>query len=172
MKKNDISLRIKQLRTEKKLSQEAFGDLLGVSKAAISQLEVGTTALSMDLLYKIVKQFGITYDYLIDGIDHLNSNTKQSIAISDLNNKNFKDKGQVTGSGKGSGKEYKQPENAGFNISNEPQPSYGNAGKKEEGLKELSSALKAYMEANNALMAYISTLEAKLGNYEGNNNTS
>ncbi len=160
---------------------------LDYAKQSLSQILNGKINVTMDLVSKFCTKYGLSVNYILLGDGNITTS---------------QNKGQVVGSGNGSGNENNQDikqhldrlknyelnvlpnvlpnhdyqvklsGNISGNTVNEPAPTYGNAGKKEEGLKELSTALKAYMEANNALMAYISTLEAKLSNYEGNNDSS
>lgn len=55
-----------KLRKEKGLSQEEFGDAIDVSRQAVSQWEVGETTPDTEKLRKIVEEFGVSYEYLLN----------------------------------------------------------------------------------------------------------
>lgn len=63
--KNLISLKIRELREEKKLSQSEFSNEIGVSQQTISQIEKGIILPSLDVLSKITSNFCISYDSLL-----------------------------------------------------------------------------------------------------------
>ena len=53
---------IKTLRLQKRLSQEALGELLGVSAQAVSKWEQGLTSPDISLLPALAECFGVTID--------------------------------------------------------------------------------------------------------------
>lgn len=57
--------RVKELREEKGLSQEALAELLQVSKGIISYWETGKSEPKGNSLIKVAKFFGVTTDYLL-----------------------------------------------------------------------------------------------------------
>lgn len=57
--------RIKYLRKTLNLSQEAFGERLGVKKAAISKIEKGENGLKEQLAKLICKEFNVDYLWLM-----------------------------------------------------------------------------------------------------------
>lgn len=59
--------RIKQLRKELKLSQEEFGNRLGVGKSAISYLESGRSNLTEQMTKSICREFNVDYLWLTTG---------------------------------------------------------------------------------------------------------
>ena len=59
--------RLKQLRTVLGLSQEAFGETVGVTKAAISRIESGINSLSDRMILSIVKQHNVNERWLRTG---------------------------------------------------------------------------------------------------------
>lgn len=65
--KSAIGERIKALRQELKLNQEEFAAPLEIKRASLSQIETGTIAPSLELLYKIVGKFNTSYNWLING---------------------------------------------------------------------------------------------------------
>ncbi len=63
-----IGSRVKQIRDDHDMSQEAFGKKLGVKKAAISKIENNSRALTDPLLYSIVREFCVNETWLRDGL--------------------------------------------------------------------------------------------------------
>lgn len=65
--------KIYRLRSEKGLSQEAFGDSLGVSRQSVSKWETDQSQPEIEKIVAISELFGVSTDYLLkDGIDHGN----------------------------------------------------------------------------------------------------
>lgn len=60
--------KIKNLRLQKRLSQESLGELLGVSAQAVSKWEQGITSPDISLLPLIADCFGVTIDSLFEGM--------------------------------------------------------------------------------------------------------
>ena len=60
---------IYRLRTEEKLSQAKFADLLDVSSQAVQKWESGASVPELDKLIKMAQHFGITIDSLVLGRD-------------------------------------------------------------------------------------------------------
>ncbi|MGZ7119963.1 MAG: helix-turn-helix domain-containing protein, partial [Methanobacterium sp.] len=65
----EIGLKIKTLRTEKKLSMRELGEKIGVSHAHISKLEKGINGPSVDLLEKIAQCFDIDISYFFSKVE-------------------------------------------------------------------------------------------------------
>lgn len=59
--------RLKKLRTYLGLSQEAFGETVGVTKAAISRIESGVNSLSDRMILSIVTRHNVSEDWLRTG---------------------------------------------------------------------------------------------------------
>ena len=59
--------RLKQLRTVLGLSQEAFGETVGVTKASISRIESGINSLSDRMILSIVTQHNVNERWLRTG---------------------------------------------------------------------------------------------------------
>ncbi len=57
--------KIYALRSEKGLSQEAFGDLLGVSRQSVSKWETDQSLPELEKIVAVSELFGITTDYLL-----------------------------------------------------------------------------------------------------------
>lgn len=60
-----IEKRIKQLRSNQKISQQELGNILGVTKVSVSCYENGKRVPSLDTLIKIAKYFNTSLDYLV-----------------------------------------------------------------------------------------------------------
>lgn len=64
----EIGLRIKKLREEKKLSQTALADLIGYKdKTAIAKIEAGKVDLPQSKLVAFASHLGTTPAFLLDG---------------------------------------------------------------------------------------------------------
>lgn len=59
--------RIKALRKELNLTQEKFGERLGMKKNSISQIENGINALTEQLLVSICREFNVNEEWLRTG---------------------------------------------------------------------------------------------------------
>ncbi|PEK00316.1 helix-turn-helix domain-containing protein [Bacillus toyonensis] len=73
--------RVKTLRKEMKLTQQALGDKVGLKKAAISQIENGNNAPSNEVLNKMADVFDVTADYLLGRSEHKNLTMDESSKI-------------------------------------------------------------------------------------------
>ena len=60
-----ISKRIKEIRTESKLSQAQFGKKLSVSQDNVSLWEIGKSIPTAEHIISICKIFGVSADYLL-----------------------------------------------------------------------------------------------------------
>lgn len=60
-----LERRIKELRLNKKLSQQELGNIIGVSKVSISGYENGTRTPNLDKLIELANYFKVSVDYLI-----------------------------------------------------------------------------------------------------------
>ena len=59
--------RIKQVRKSKNLTLEAFGERVGVTKAAISKLENGTRNVTEQVRRAVCREFGVREEWLQNG---------------------------------------------------------------------------------------------------------
>lgn len=66
-KEMSIGERILAIRKEKKLSQEVFGEKLGVTGAAVSRVEKGERGASEQMKKSICREFSVSYMFLVDG---------------------------------------------------------------------------------------------------------
>lgn len=64
----NINERVKMIRKEKKLTMEAFGKQLGVTKVAISRIESGDRNVTDQMFLAICNTFNVSPDWLRDGI--------------------------------------------------------------------------------------------------------
>lgn len=59
-------MRIKELREENGLTQQAVADYLNVKQNTYSQYENGKRQLSVDALIKLAKFYKVTTDYILE----------------------------------------------------------------------------------------------------------
>lgn len=69
MNQNIFGKILKELRLEKKLSQNALGKQLGVCNQTVSFWEGGSREPDMDMLAKIADFFGVSVDFLFGRAD-------------------------------------------------------------------------------------------------------
>lgn len=65
--KNDAGKRIYELRNYLGLSQEAFGDKLGITRSAVSRIEKGWNDLTEKNIMLLTRQFGVNKEWLLEG---------------------------------------------------------------------------------------------------------
>lgn len=75
-------MRLKQLRTDKKLSQHEIAKVIGVRPQTYSNYETGTTEPSIEKLKELANYFNVTLDYLC-----CRDNVSENYCYEDLNNK-------------------------------------------------------------------------------------
>ena len=61
-----MKTRIRELRKQRKLSQEELADAVGTTRQTITSIEVGKYTASLPLAYKIAKFFGLTIEEVFD----------------------------------------------------------------------------------------------------------
>lgn len=61
-----MKTRIKELRKERKLSQEELAFAVGTTRQTITSIEVGKYTASLVLAYKIAKYFALTIEEVFD----------------------------------------------------------------------------------------------------------
>lgn len=74
--------RLKELRTQKKMSQTQLADMVGLRYAHISRYENGGSLPSAEMLMKLSQALAVSTDYLLFG-------KKEDAAIADLKDKSF-----------------------------------------------------------------------------------
>ena len=61
-----MKTRIRELRRERKLSQEELAEAVGTTRQTITSIEVGKYTASLPLAYKIARFFGKTIEEVFD----------------------------------------------------------------------------------------------------------
>lgn len=74
-----LAARLRQLRLEKKLTQQQAANAVGVTRSVISGYETELRLPSLDILVSLAHLYGVTTDYLLC-VDN-----RQSIDVSGLN---------------------------------------------------------------------------------------
>jgi len=62
---SNLSVRIKELRKENKMTQDEFGKIFGIVKSTVSMYENGHNSPDDDLKVKIADYFDVSLDYLL-----------------------------------------------------------------------------------------------------------
>lgn len=57
--------RLKEIRTEKRLSQSELAAMIGVSQANIARWERGVQDASGESIYELARQLGVSADYIL-----------------------------------------------------------------------------------------------------------
>ena len=65
----DLGSKLKELRTEQKLTQAEFAQRLGVTKSSVSSYENGSRLPSYDILIKMARIFKVSTDALLGQAD-------------------------------------------------------------------------------------------------------
>lgn len=63
-----IGTRLKKFRLEHNMTQQDFADIFGMSKIWVHSVEKGRHMFPLECMVILKDRFGLTYDYLIDGI--------------------------------------------------------------------------------------------------------
>lgn len=63
--KESIGLKVKELRSEKQITQQELADIFGLSRNHLAQVETGRTAPSLKMLYDLAIYFDCSMDYLV-----------------------------------------------------------------------------------------------------------
>ena len=63
-----LGQRIKEMRQAKGFSQEAFGDLCGINRTHMGEIERGRWSPTLVTLYKVAKKLDTTISDLLKGI--------------------------------------------------------------------------------------------------------
>lgn len=78
----EVGYKIKQLREERKLSQEELAHLVGVTQATISNIESGKSKPDIYLMDSIAKNFDKDiYDFLMEDRIIVNNNTETNNGV-------------------------------------------------------------------------------------------
>ena len=71
--------RIKEIRNDLNLTLEKFGEKLGVTKVAISNIEKGNRNLTDQMIKAICREYNVNYDYLMYGTGEKFSDLPETI---------------------------------------------------------------------------------------------
>ena len=71
--------RIREIRKAMGLTLEKFGEKLGVTRVAISNIENGNRNLTDQMARSICREYNVSYDYLIDGEGEMFDDLPQTI---------------------------------------------------------------------------------------------
>lgn len=81
---NTCGNRIRELRLEKKMTQEEFADAIGINRSAIAKYERGiVTNLKQDTILKLAKFFDVSPAYFFGGERQLNTTKPELIKMID-----------------------------------------------------------------------------------------
>lgn len=95
-----IGSRVKELRSSLNLSQEQFGQKIGLTKSGVSNVEKGKSFMSQDVLSKIVSGFNGNLNYIINGTGEIFLNICENTHVlikNDLPEINYKNWGKRLG---------------------------------------------------------------------------
>ena len=84
----ETGLRIKKVRQLLNKSQQELADELNITKQAISNIETGKSCAGLNLLSKLLIDYGVNLNYIIGGIGNIflqDENTANSLKQSILN---------------------------------------------------------------------------------------
>lgn len=81
---------IKEYRVKMGLSQQEFGNIIGVSRQSVSQIERGTYSPSVDIALKMAEVFGATVEELFKDQNRV-AEKKTEETVSRENNENLFD---------------------------------------------------------------------------------
>ncbi|MGB3468630.1 MAG: LexA family transcriptional regulator [Cyclobacteriaceae bacterium] len=68
-----INQRVKQIRLESEKTQQEFAKDLNITQGNLSLIESGKSVVTLQTIKLIRHKYDITYDWLIDGIEHIKS---------------------------------------------------------------------------------------------------
>ena len=69
-----LGLRLKKIRTEKNLTQTALGEILGVTKQAVANVESSHSNPSIEFMNKLIKNLNVNANWLIAGTGSMFNN--------------------------------------------------------------------------------------------------
>jgi transcriptional regulator with XRE-family HTH domain len=74
---NSIGFRIRKIRSEKKLTQGEFSDMVGAKQANLSHIENRGSKITIDILNKIISNFDIDANWLLTGKGEMHRNEQK-----------------------------------------------------------------------------------------------
>lgn len=72
-----MNTRLKELRTALHISQESFGEKIGVTGAAVSRWESGDREIPATAICSIVREFGVSEAWLRDGAGEMKADVSR-----------------------------------------------------------------------------------------------
>lgn len=87
-----IGSRVKAIRKDQGLTMKQFGARIGISDAAVSQIESGKNGISEQSIIAICKEFNVSEVYLRTGAEEMYTSTKRERELVDFANLVLKDK--------------------------------------------------------------------------------
>ena len=81
---------LKKLRTEKGLSQDALGEVLGISRQSVSKWEQGNSTPDIDNIGKLAEFYGVSIDSLVKGeaqeeeVENATAESEEEKAVNEL----------------------------------------------------------------------------------------
>lgn len=82
----DISSRVKQIRVDKGLTQQAFAEIIGMSRSAYAQVETGAINIGLEYLDKVCSHFATDLNWLVRGVVSDTNNTSSLPSLSVVSN--------------------------------------------------------------------------------------
>lgn len=71
--------RIREIRNKLNMSLEVFGEKVGVTRAAMSNIERGQRNLTPQMAKSICREFNVSYDWLMSGTGEMFQGVPQSV---------------------------------------------------------------------------------------------
>ena len=66
----ELGSKVRALREEKGYSQEVFASIADLDRTYIADIEGGKRNVSLEVIWKLAKAFGISVSNLLEGVDH------------------------------------------------------------------------------------------------------
>lgn len=82
-----VNDRVKELRKAKKLTLDQFGERLGFSRSALSNIERGSRSVTVRMIKSICWEFGVREEWLRDGVGPMENADLRSGAIGEAVNR-------------------------------------------------------------------------------------
>lgn len=76
--------RIRQLRKQKKYTQEELAEELNVDRSVLSHIEIGKYTCSVEFLARVSRLFDVSLDYLVFGKEQAKNTVQLKKAITEL----------------------------------------------------------------------------------------
>jgi transcriptional regulator with XRE-family HTH domain len=76
MKTEQIGKRLREVRIDARLTQREMAKLVNLATGSIGAMENGLYTPNFDVLRAIHKKLGVSYDYIIDGIESTDNASK------------------------------------------------------------------------------------------------